>query len=122
MKCSIAISNPLSTKRQLLWARCCNGRQPPATDETLRLLFFFFAWSYPAARSPCAAGADVLDVGVNGTIPRHECAVLTARHPARARRATFKRFIFGRAASLRLGAVRRCVGARFSLRATRPAQ
>ena len=37
-------------------------------------------------------------------------------------RLDFERFIFGRAASLRLEAVKRCVGARFSLRAPRPAQ
>ena len=34
---------------------------------------------------------------VKGTIPRHERAVLTARHPARTERVDFKRFIFGRA-------------------------
>ena len=33
---------------------------------------------------------------VKATIPRHERAVLTARHPARAGRLDFKRFIFGR--------------------------
>src|SRR6516225_4394122 len=34
---------------------------------------------------------------VKGTIPRHERAVLTARHPVRTERVDFKRFIFGRA-------------------------
>src|SRR5262249_7642336 len=50
---------------------------------------------------------------VKGTIPRHERAVLTARHLARAGGTP------GTAeapASLCLGAVKRCVGARFSLR------
>ena len=35
---------------------------------------------------------------VNGTITRHERAVLPARHPALAERLDFKRFVFGRAA------------------------
>src|SRR5215510_7367890 len=34
---------------------------------------------------------------VEGRIPRHERAVLTARHPAWAKRLDFKRLIFGRA-------------------------
>src|SRR5262249_4653310 len=34
---------------------------------------------------------------VDGTVPRHERAVLTARHPARMGRLDFERFIFGRA-------------------------
>jgi hypothetical protein len=34
MRCSTAISNPSSTKRQPLWARCSSGRQaPPAADR-----------------------------------------------------------------------------------------
>jgi hypothetical protein len=44
---------------------------------------------------------------------------LTARYPAWAGRTPRHS---GAPASLRFGAVRRCVGARFSLRATRPAQ
>jgi hypothetical protein len=57
---------------------------------------------------------------VKGTIPRHEHAVLTARHPARAGRTpgTVRHL----STSLHLELAGRCWRARFSLRATRPAQ
>src|SRR5262245_4529984 len=75
------------------------------------------AQQFPPSDGDCHAPLPCEVRRGKNTTPRACC--LTARHPARAGRTPRH---CGAPASLRLGAVRRCVGARFSLRATRPAQ